>query len=99
MTAYLVLWGLFSAVLFVGALRLNKSLQFVLGSLTLLFFLFATGTATGSRFITTMAGWEGVLCACSAIYTGFAQILNEVLGRSVIPLGEYKSPSVQTRLS
>ncbi len=96
MTAYLVLWGLFSAVLFIGALRLNKSLQFVLGSLTLLYFLFAAGTATGNRFITTIAGWEGLLCAFSAIYTGFAQILNDVLGRSVVPLGEHKRPSVQT---
>ncbi len=96
MTAYLVLWGLFTAILFVGALKLNRSLQFVLGSLTLLYFLFAAGTATGSQFITTIAGWEGVLCAFAAIYTGFAQILNDVLGRSVVPLGEHKRPSVQT---
>ncbi len=91
MTAYLILWGLFSAILFVGALKLNRSLQCVLGSLTLLFLLFATGTATGSPAITIIAGWAGVSCGLAAIYTGLAQILNDVLGRAVVPLGEHKS--------
>lgn len=93
MAAYLVLWGLFTLVLFIGALRLNRSLQFVLGSLMLFYFLLAAGTATGNRIILAGAGWDGVLCALSAIYTGLAQILNEIFGRSVVPLGEHNCPT------
>src|SRR5471030_3287400 len=39
MAAYLAMWGLFTAVMFVGTLRLSRALQFVFGSLTILFFL------------------------------------------------------------
>ena len=37
MVAYLAIWGLFTFCLFFGTLRLNKALQFVFGSLTILF--------------------------------------------------------------
>lgn len=90
MTAYLTMWGLFTAVLFIGTLRLNRALQFVFGSLTILFFLLAIGDATGNQTIKTIAGWEGIICGLSAIYTGLAQVLNEVYGRTVAPLGMVK---------
>jgi len=87
MTAYLVMWGLFTAVLFVGTLKLSRALQIVFASLTVLFFLLAIADATGSHLIKTIAGYEGILCGFSAIYTGLAQVLNEVYGRTVAPLG------------
>lgn len=90
MTAYLTMWGLFTAVLFIGTFRLNRALQFVFGSLTVLFFLLAIGDATGNQTIKTIAGWEGIICGLSAIYTGLAQVLNEVYGRTVAPLGMVK---------
>src|SRR5438309_9174570 len=43
MAAYLAMWGLFTAVMFVGTSRLNVALQVVFGWLTILFFLFAIG--------------------------------------------------------
>jgi len=87
MTAYLTMWGLFTAVLFIGTFRLNKALVSVFGSLTLLFALLAIGDATGSASIKMIAGYEGIICGLSAIYTGLAQVLNEVFGRTIAPLG------------
>jgi uncharacterized protein len=91
MAAYLAMWGLFTAVMFVGALRLNRALQVVFGTLTILFFLLAIGDFTkagpGFRHFT---GYEGVVCGFSAVYTGLAQVLNEVYGRVVLPLGAVK---------
>src|SRR6476469_179655 len=43
MAAYLAMWGLFTAVMFVGTLRLNRALHFVFATLTVLFFLLAYG--------------------------------------------------------
>jgi succinate-acetate transporter protein len=34
-----------------------------------------------------MTGYEGIFCGLSACYPGLAQILNEVYGRTVLPLG------------
>src|SRR5438045_3295490 len=41
MAAYLAMWGLFTAVMFVGTLKLHVAGQVVFGSLTILFFLLA----------------------------------------------------------
>ncbi|MGL1930761.1 MAG: acetate uptake transporter [Desulfotalea sp.] len=87
MIAYLSIWGLFTAVLFLGTLKLTKALQIVFGSLTILFFLLALGDYTNSSTIKTIAGYEGIFCGLSAIYTALAQVLNEVYGREVAPLG------------
>lgn len=86
MVAYLSMWGLFTLVMFIGTLKANTALQFVFGSLTILFFLLAIGDATGSAVVTTIAGYEGIICGLSAMYAGLAQVLNESFGRTVLPL-------------
>lgn len=90
MVAYLVIWGLFTLGMFYGTLRINRALQFIFGSLVVLFFLLAIGDATGSSIVTTIAGIEGIVCGLSAIYTGLAQVLNEVYGRTVWPIWPVK---------
>jgi uncharacterized protein len=95
MAAYLFMWGLFTLFMFVGTLRINKALQVVFGTLTILFFLLAIGNFTGSSLILTIAGYEGILCGFTAIYAAMAQVLNEVYGKIILPIGESK---VQERL-
>jgi succinate-acetate transporter protein len=87
MVAYLSIWGLFTFCLFFGTLRLNRALQFVFGSLTILFILLAVGDSTGNASIKHLAGYEGIICGLSAIYTGIANVLNEVYGKTVLPIG------------
>ena len=88
MAAYLTMWGLFTAVMFVGTLRLNRALQIVFATLTVLFFLLAIGDFTGaSAGFKHVTGYEGILCGFSAIYAGLAQVLNELFGKIVLPLG------------
>jgi len=43
MAAYLAMWGLFTAGLFVGTLKINRALQVVFATLVVLFFLLAIG--------------------------------------------------------
>jgi len=87
LVAYLIIWGIFTLLLFFGTLKINKALQFVFGSLTILFFLLAIGDATKNESITRLAGFEGIICGGSAIYTGIANLLNEVYGYTILPLG------------
>jgi hypothetical protein len=89
MAAYLGIWGLFTFVLFIGTFRLNRALQIVFGLLTTLFFLLAYKDLTGAP-IGTFIGYEGILTGLSAIYTGLAQVLNEVYGKTILPLGPVK---------
>ncbi len=55
MAAYLFMWGLFTAVMFIGTLRLHVAGQVVFGSLTILFFLLAIGD-----FINASPGFQTV---------------------------------------
>ena len=93
MGAYLAMWGLFTAVMFIGTFRLNRALQVVFGTLTVLFALLAcehfnsANVSTGFKHFT---GFEGLLCGFAAIYTGLAQVLNELFGKIVLPLGMVK---------
>jgi hypothetical protein len=90
MVAYLFIWGVFTAVMFIGTLRLNRALQFVFASLALLFSLLALGDYTGNVTIKHIAGYEGIICGLSAMYTALAQVLNEVYGKTIMPLGPVK---------
>ena len=88
MAAYLFMWGLFTAVMFIGTFRLHVAGEIVFGSLTILFFLLAIGdfTNAGPDF-KHFTGYEGIFCGLSAIYAGLAQVLNEVYGKVLLPLG------------
>jgi len=87
MSAYLGMWGLFTFLMFFGTLKLNRALQFVFGSLTILFILLAISEGTGNKSLGQFAGYEGIICGLSAIYTGIAQVLNELYGKTVLPIG------------
>jgi succinate-acetate transporter protein len=93
MSAYLAVWGLFTAVMFIATLRLNRALQFIFASLTILFFLLAIGDYTENAGLKQFAGYEGIVCGLSAMYAGLAQVLNEVFARIMLPLGPVKKSS------
>lgn len=91
--SYFFMWGLFTLVMFVGTLRLNRALQVVFGTLFVLFFLLCIRDATAvsaagfSSTIGKIAGYEGIVCGASAIYAGLAQVINEVYGKVVLSIG------------
>jgi succinate-acetate transporter protein len=84
---YLLTWGLFTLFMFIGTLKLNRALQTVFLTLIILFLLLAISDFTGNKDIRIFAGYEGLLCGLSAFYTGAAQVLNEVYGHTMLPLG------------
>ena len=87
---YLFMWGLFTAYMYYGTLKLNKALQFVFLSLTILFWLLALADWSGVAAVGILAGIEGIICGLSAIYTAAAQVLNEVYGKTKLPIWPVK---------
>ena len=83
---YLLIWGIFTLLMYIGTLKHDLSLQLVFLTLTLLFFLLAIGDFSGSKVITIIGGWVGILCGATAIYTSLAQVINNEYGRKVLPL-------------
>jgi len=81
MVAYFIAWGVFTFVMYIATLKLTKELQFVFFSLALLFFLLAIAEGTGSNIMWRIAGWEGIICGASAVYTALSQVLKEVYAK------------------
>ncbi len=92
MAAYFAMWGIFSIGMFFGTLKSNKVLQFVFATLVVLFFMLVIRDATGNPVlfgnvtVNTITGIEGVICGAGAIYLGIADVLNEVHGKTILPI-------------
>lgn len=87
---YLLLWCVFTAFMAIGTLKHNRATQVVFFSLTALFLLLSLSDFTGSAGIHTLAGYVGIFCGLSAIYTSVAQVVNNEYGRTIMPLGDKK---------
>jgi uncharacterized protein len=84
---YLLVWGIFSTFMFIGTFTMNRAMQILFGSLIGLFYLLAIKDFTEIASIGTLAGVVGILCGSTALYISVAQILNELYGKTVMPLG------------
>ncbi len=82
---YLFMWGTFTLFMFIGTLSKGPVLRFIFGSLVVLFYLLAIRDWTGSEFIGTLAGYEGIVCGASACYLAMAEVLEECHGRKILP--------------
>jgi uncharacterized protein len=87
MGCFLLLWGIFSTFMFIGTFKMNRAIQIVFGTLVVLFYLLAIRDFSGDPAFGIIAGYIGILCGASSFYLSGAQVLNEVYGREVLPIG------------
>jgi succinate-acetate transporter protein len=87
---FLLAWGIFTSMMYIGSLKSTTALQTVFFSLAVLFFLLAIADFSMNITIRTIAGYEGIFCGLSAVYLSLAQVLNEVYGKVVLPVGAKK---------
>nr|CAJ2466483.1 unnamed protein product [Leishmania braziliensis] len=83
---YLVLWGIFSFFMLMCTIRMNVAIFIVILTVTLLFLILGFASMTGSQTALRVAGYEGVICGSTALYLAFAEILNEVWDRTILPV-------------
>ena len=87
MAAYFLMWGLFTFAMFFGTLKANRALQFVFGSLFILFFMLTARELLGNPvWFNNITGIEGIICGGSAVYLGLAEVLNEANQKTVLPI-------------
>jgi uncharacterized protein len=85
---YLFMWGVFTFFMWIATFGQNRAVQFIFLSLVVLFMLLAVRDWTKIQAIGFLAGWEGIVCGLSAIYLAMAEVINESLGRTVLPVGQ-----------
>ena|SRR5699024_1547319 len=84
---YLAAWGLFTFYMWIGTFKENMALNAVFLTLWITYFLLAVGE-WGYSTIGIAGGYAGLVCAVCAIYGAAAFLLNDVYGRTVLPVGE-----------
>lgn len=83
---FLVAWTLFTAVLWVGALRIHGAMAWTFTLLLVGFVLLDLGHFLDPVF-NKIAGYELMVCALAAWYMMARIIINDVCGREVLPAG------------
>ncbi|MDR1967379.1 MAG: acetate uptake transporter [Burkholderiaceae bacterium] len=83
---YLLLWGIVSLFFFFGTLTHNRITQIVFSSLVMLFFLLAIGDFSGSHAFTVAAGYVGIFCGLSAVYSAVGQLVHAEFNKQFFPL-------------
>lgn len=100
---FLGIWGVMSFPLFICTFKMNTALQVTFGLLMVLFTLLVLANATHgmeiSHTLHILAGWEGMATAFAAMYTGLAQVMNEVHGKVVWPLNKAPAPAPKAAVS
>jgi succinate-acetate transporter protein len=92
---YLVLWGIFTFFMTIATFRINRVLQFVFITLTVLFIMLAIGFFQGveaGHGILLAAGVVGLFTGFAALYLAMAENINEIYGRTVLPIWPYSEP-------
>ena len=82
----MVLWGIFTAFMMIGTLKMTFMHFFVFASLVVLFGLLAAHFFGAISALP--AGIEGLFCGGAAVYGAAAVIINGKFGRAVLPLGK-----------
>jgi succinate-acetate transporter protein len=81
----MVIWGVFTAFMMIGTLKMTFMHFFVFASLVVLFGLLAAHFFGAISLLA--AGVEGLFCGGAAAYGAAAVIINGKFGRPVLPLG------------
>ena len=84
---YLFLWGVFTLYMWVATWRAPRALQLVFLALWITFFLLAAGEWTGLVWLHRSGGYSGLVTAAFAFYLSAAEIINDMHGRTVLPVG------------
>lgn len=84
---YLVLWTLFTVILWVAALRIHGAMAFTFTTLVIGFVLLDIGHF-GYPVCNTIAAYVLIVCALSAWYMMAATLYADVFGSPVLPVGK-----------
>ena len=84
---YLWSWGIFTGMMFLCSFAGPRAVQAVFLLLTITFILLGIGNAGGTSGIIHAGGYFGIATAAVALYTACGEIMAEVYGHDVLPLG------------
>ena len=86
LAAFLSVWGIFAAGLFICTLKMHRVLQITLLAVVILVLLLVIAQLTGNSLILNLGGLVGLVAGGLALYIGMGQVINEVYGNRIFPV-------------
>lgn len=84
---YLLVWGAFTFAMWIGTFALNRTLFLIFLALWITFLLLGFKDLLGIPALGIYGGYGGLITALFAAYLGAAEVINEVHGKTVLPIG------------
>lgn len=85
---YLVSFTVYTAIMWVAAMRVHTMMAITFSLLLLGFILLDVAHFVDAPWLTILAGYELMLCALCALYMMAAIIYAQVFGRPILPVGK-----------
>lgn len=87
LSSYLIMWGLFTGLLFMGTLRQARLVRVLFALLSLFLLTKAAAVMTGRPVVDLAAHYLGLSCGSLLVLLALALGVNEICGRTVVPIG------------
>ena len=84
---FLISWAVFTAYMWIGSFKVSVAVNILFLLLTATFFLLGLGDVLGSDAIVVLGGYVGLVTALVAWYASAAGVVNDTIGRIVLPVG------------
>ncbi len=84
---WLVMWGVFTTIMYLASLALNRALQMIFLALLVTFYLLGLSDLFAMPALHQLGGYMGLVTAVLAFYLAAAEVINETHGRTVLPIG------------
>ena len=84
---FLIAWAIFTVYMCIGSFKVSVAVNIVFILLTATFFLLGIGDVLGNDAIVRIGGYLGLVTALAAWYASAAGVLNDTVGRTILPVG------------
>ena len=84
----MLVWALFTLGLVIASVVAPRVLTIILILTVILLASLGLGALMGSSALGLFGGYEGILTGALAIYLAFAFLINEMFGKTVLPVGK-----------
>lgn len=84
---FLIAWAVFTSYMWIGSFKVSVAVNIVFLLLTATFLLLGIGDVLGNDTIVRIGGFLGLVTALAAWYASAAGVLNDTVGRTILPVG------------
>jgi uncharacterized protein len=84
---FLISWAVFTSYMWIGSFKVSVAVNILFLLLAATFFLLGIGDVLGSDAIVVLGGYVGLVTALVAWYASAAGVVNDTVGRIILPVG------------